>query len=96
MLKHACSVSLLWPVSSVLAVPVRFAGTLVIVIDEVSMISAELLRTFENIVRKVVRSNGTYKWHRVPDMTKKHARAFGDGMDLPIMEVLQRYGPFFR
>ena len=59
MLKHACSVSLLWPVSSVLAVPVRFAGTLVIVIDEVSMISAELLRTFENIVRKVVRSNGS-------------------------------------
>ena len=49
----------------------------VIVIDEASMISAELLGTFENNVRKVVRSNGTYKWQAATDTTEKVERVFG-------------------
>ena len=49
----------------------------VIVIDEVSMISAELLGCFESVIRKVVRSNGSYKFRRWPDVARQNARVFG-------------------
>ena len=61
----------------ILPVPVLFANDLVIVIDEVSMISADLLGIFEKTVRRVVRSNAPYKSKRVPGETKGTPRAFG-------------------
>ena len=62
------------------ALSIQCQAMRVIVIDEVSMISAELLGTFEKVVRKVIRSNGTYKREPAGGTTKKKKEPLGVSM----------------